>query len=302
MPSATSGPPPRGGMLDAFRHRGYTIFWLGALVSSTGTWLGNLTVPYVLFQQTESAVWIGLASVAQFGPAFLFAPLGGSLADSVDRRLLLLWSQLALGVVAVLMWLQWAAGLHIPLLLIGLLTVFGMINGINNPAWQSLVNDLVPRRDLMSAVTLNSLQFNIARAVGPAIAGVLLATLGASWAFFFNAVSFAVVVVTLLFVRTHASHAVRPGDGGSRGGFRAQWRAAVVYMAGSRAMILAVGLCCVLGVIGNPIFSLTVVFAEDVFRTDPIGLGLLTASLGVGAVLYAVVGAVTRARAASLGR
>jgi MFS family permease len=288
---------PRRGYLSAFRHRGYTIFWIGALISSTGTWLGNLTVPYVLYQQTGSAVWVGIAAAAQFGPAFLLAPLGGTLADTTDRRMLLLWTQAGLGVVTLLMWLQWAVGLHIPLLLVALLTVFGALNGINNPAWQSLVNDLVPREDVVSAVSLNSLQFNLARALGPAIAGVLLASFGATWAFFLNAVSFAIVVVTLLFVRQHASRIMVPAPGR----FAAQWHDALAFITRSKAVLLAIALCCVVGLLGNPIFTLTVIFAETVFDAGPIGMGLLTASLGVGSVLFVIYQALSRSRA-SFGR
>lgn len=297
MTAAAEAPRQWGGSLAAFRHRSYTIFWFGALISSAGTWLGNLAVPFVLYQQTQSAVWVGLAAAAQFGPAFVLAPLGGSLADTRDRRLLLLWTQLGLGIIAVLMWAQWASGLHEPLLLILLLTGFGILNGMNNPAWQSLVNDLVPREDVTSAVTLNSLQFNLARAIGPAAGGVLLATMGATWAFFFNAVSFAIVVVSLLFVRQHPSRSITRAPGR----FASQWKDALTYIGGTRAMILAIMLCCIVGILGNPIFSLTVVFAETVFHTGPIGLGLLTAALGAGAVLYALAGTVLRSRR-SFGR
>lgn len=296
MSAVADIPRPRGS-LSAFRHRGYTVFWVGALISSTGTWLGNLTVPYVLYQQTGSAVWVGVAAAAQFGPSFVLSPLGGSLADNFDRRKLLLWTQGGLGIIALLMWLQWASGLHTPLLLVGLLTLFGILNGINNPAWQSFVNDLVPRVDVVSAVTLNSLQFNLARALGPAIAGVLLATLGATWAFFFNAVSFAIVVVVLLFVRQHHSRIMVP----SGGRFATQWRDALVFIAESKAMLLAIALCCAVGLFGNPIFTFTVVFAESVFDAGPIGLGMLTAALGVGSVLYALVQAFGRLRARSFG-
>jgi MFS family permease len=290
MIATADEPPSHHGSLAAFRHRGFMLFWVGALVSSTGTWLGNLTVPYVLYQQTGSAMWVGLAAAAQFGPAFVLSPLGGSLADNVDRRVLLMWTQAGLGMVAIAMWVQWAVGVHEPALLIVLVTVFGVLNGLNNPAWQSLVNDLVPREDVLSAVTLNSLQFNMARAIGPALAGVLLATLGASWAFFLNAVSFTVVVVTLVFVRQHRSRVRVP----SGRGFLAQWRETVRYMARSQPMLLAIGLCCLVGLFGNPIFTLTVVFAETVYATDAVGLGLLTASLGVGAVLYALAGLIRR--------
>ncbi|MBO0907827.1 MFS transporter [Arthrobacter sunyaminii] len=298
MATPASGPARQGHPFAALRHRGFALFFSGALVSNTGTWLGNLTVPYVLYQNTGSAVWVGFAAAAQFGPALLLSPLGGLLADSLDRRLLLLWTQVAMGGVAVAMWMQWASGLHSPVLLIGLLTLFGIFNGLNNPAWQSLVNDLVPRRDVLSAVTLNSLQFNLARAVGPALAGVLLATMGATWAFFFNAVSFAVVVVTLLFVRPCRT-VVKPAH---RQGFAAQWRQAGSHLASSRPLLLAVALCCLAGMLSNPIFSLTVVFAETVYFTDTVGLGLLTAALGAGSVVYALTGLLAGGRRPDFAR
>lgn len=298
MASIVDDRPRRGGSLAAFQHRSYTIFWIGALISSTGTWLGNLTVPYVLYQATGSALWVGWAAAAQFGPAFVLAPLGGSLADTRDRRRLLMFTQGALGVIALLMWLQWASGLHEPLVLIGLLTLFGVFNGINNPAWQSLVNDLVPREHVLSAVTLNSLQFNVARAVGPAIAGLLLATLGATWAFFCNAVSFGIVLVALLYVRQHRTRTLTRASGR----FIPQWREALGFLATSRPVTLAIVLCCIVGLFGNPIFNLTVVFAEEVFDTGPIGLGLLTACLGIGAVMYATVTAFLRGHGQRVGR
>lgn len=298
MSAVAAAPLPQGHPFAALRHRGYALFWGSALVSNTGTWLGILTVPYVLYQATGSAFWVGLAAAAQFGPALVLSPLGGLLADSVDRRVLLLWTQVCLGAAALAMWVQWASGLHSPVLLITLLTISGVFNGLNNPAWQSLVNDLVPRQDVISAVTLNSLQFNLARALGPALAGVLLATLGATWAFFLNAVSFSAVVVALLFVRAHRAVA-KPS---SRQGFAAQWREAAVYLASSRPLLLAVALCCLVGMLSNPIFSMTVVFAETVYHTDAIGLGLLTAALGAGSVLYALAGLLRRRRQPSFAR
>lgn len=298
MSRTISAPPPQGASFAAFRHRGYALFWAGAMISNTGTWLGNLAVPYVLFQITGSATWVGIAAAAQFGPALLLSPVGGLLADSVDRRKLLFWTQAGLGAIAVLMWLQWASGLHSPWLLIALLTLFGILNGINNPAWQSLVNDLVPREDLVSAVTLNSLQFNLARAMGPAIAGILLAGLGATWAFFFNAVSYVVVVVTLIFVRTYRN--VEPA--GHVRGFVNQWSQALRFLFSSRPLVVAVLMCCLVGFASNPIFSLTVVFAEAVYGVDARGLGLLTAALGIGSVLYALLSLAVRRRTGTFGR
>lgn len=288
----------QSGLFAALRHRSYAIFWVGALISNTGTWLGNLTVPYVLYQATGSATWVGIAAAAQFGPALILSPVGGLLADSVDRRVLLMWTQAGLGLVAVLMWTQWASGLHSPWLLIILLTAFGVINGVNNPAWQSLVNDLVPRHEVLSAVTLNSLQFNLARAIGPAIAGVLLAGLGATWSFFFNAMSFVIVVVSLIFVRAYRT--LQKPD--KNLGFIAQWAQALGFLRGSAKLVLCVVLCCLMGFAANPIFSLTVVFAESVYGIDALGFGVLAAALGAGAVFFAMGGLIRRKREAKMSR
>mgnify|MGYP002622529528 CR=1 FL=1 len=264
-------------------------------VSNTGTWLSNLTVPYVLYQATHSAVWVAWAAVAQFAPGLIFAPLGGTLADRRDRRLLLLWAQIGLAVVGFLMWVHWAFGARQPVVLIGLLTLLGFLNGINNPAWQSLVNDLVPRPDVFSAVTLNSLQFNLARAFGPGVAGALLATLGPSWAFFLNAVSFLFVIGALLVVRPHATRQrprVREHPG---------WRDVFGVIRGNPGIQLTILVSVAIGLFANPIFQLTVVFAADVYVVGPVGLGLLTSALGVGSVLFAFAGALRRARS-RLGR
>ncbi|MFD2768048.1 MFS transporter [Micromonospora eburnea] len=134
---------------------------LGALRSNTGTWLCSLTAPYVLYQTTGSAVWVGWAAVAQFAPELIFAPLGGTLADTHPAAVV------GTGRTRRDRPFHAAArafGPQEPLVLVGLLTLFGILNGINNPAWQSLVNDFVPPAEIFSAVTLNSLQFNLARA------------------------------------------------------------------------------------------------------------------------------------------
>ncbi|WP_431710556.1 MFS transporter [Glutamicibacter uratoxydans] len=296
--ASAAGSAPQSGLFAALRHRNYAIFWVGALISNTGTWLGNLTVPYVLFQATGSATWVGIAAVAQFGPVMILSPVGGLLADSVDRRKLLLWTQLTLFIVAALMWLQWLSGLHEPWLLVLLLTLAGAANGVNNPTWQSLVNDLVPRTEVYSAVTLNSLQFNLGRAIGPAVAGVLLASLGATWAFFFNALSFAGVLVALLFVRAYRS-IKKPAKSL---GFAVQWKQTLGYLSRSDILIACILLSCVVGFAANPIFNLTVVFAETVYQTDPLGFGVLAAALGVGAVLFVVGGLFTKMKSVNLAR
>lgn len=265
--------------MKAFRYRDFRIFWIGALVSNTGTWVLNLTLPFVLFELTGSALWVGAAVAAQFLPMFMFSPLGGSVADQYPRRSVLLVMQLAMGVGAALIWLAWVSDLRNPWVLLLLVAVVGALNGVSMPSWQGFVHDLVPREDLLSAVTLNSLQFNAARAIGPAIGGVMLATLGPAWAFGLNAVSYAFIIAALLLVR--AGRGLRVAR--STLPFTRQIRSAVGYIKGQPGIVMALIIAFTVGFFGNPVFSFTVVFAGAVFAVGPVQLGIMNAALGVGA-------------------
>lgn len=265
--------------MKAFRFRDFRIFWIGALISNTGTWVLNLTLPYVLFQLTGSALWVGAAVAAQFLPMFAFSPLGGSVADQFSRRSVLLVMQTAMGAGAGLIWLAWILNLREPGLLLALVAVVGAINGVSMPSWQGFVHDLVPREYLLSAVTMNSLQFNAARAIGPAVGGLLLATLGPAWAFGLNAVTYLCIVVALLAVRAGRGVVVQR----SSVGFVEQISSAIRYIGTQPGIMMALVVAFVVGFFGNPIFSFTVVFAGAVFEVGPVQLGLMNAALGVGA-------------------
>ena len=269
--------------MSAFRHRDYLIFWIGALLSNTGSWILNLTVPFVLFELTGSALWVGAAVAAQFLPMFVFSPWGGSLADHFPRRQVLLVMQTFMGVAALVLWALWVADLRDPWLLLGVMAIIGAANGLSMPSWQGFVHDLVPREDLQSAVTWNSLQFNAARAIGPAIAGLLLATLGPAWAFGINAASFGCVVLAIMLVRAgrHALRTVRTS------GVIRQFSDAGRYLTTQPGLILSMLVAGIVGFLGNPVFSFTVVFAGAVFDVGPLQLGLMNAALGVGAFISA---------------
>ena len=287
-PDETSSPTPttaRGirHAARAFRHRDFTIFWLGALASNTGSWVQNLAVPYVLYQVTESAFWVGLATFTQFVPVMLLGPLAGSIADRFDRRKVLLTTQSLMALAALALWAAWASGVRSPGAILALVAVAGVFGGINIPSWQSFVNDLVPRDDLLSAVTLNSLQFNAARALGPGIAGILLASLGPSWAFFLNGISFVFVLGALLAVRNRQVAL----ETALSGGFLRQFRRAMAYTRRQPGILIGIVVAILVGGLGNPVFQFTVVFAAEVYDVGPLGLSLLNVSLGLGAVLAA---------------
>jgi hypothetical protein len=246
--AGTGGAPAAGAVpaqglrhaVRAFRHRDFAIFWTGALASNTGSWVQNLAVPYVLYQLTESAFWVGLATFTQFIPAMVLGPLAGSIADRYDRRKVLFVTQSLLALAAIALWGAWVGGVRDAWAILALVALSGVFAGINIPSWQSFVNDLVPRDDLLSAVTLNSLQFNAARAIGPGIAGILLATLGPGWAFFLNATSFVFVLGALALVRTRQEARSAP----LTGGFLRQFRRAMRYTRQSAGILVGMVVRC----------------------------------------------------------
>lgn len=244
----------------------------------------------MLFELTGSALWVGASVAAQFLPMFALSPWGGALADRFPRRRVLLIVQSAMAGVALLLWGAWVADWRDPPLLLGLMAVIGALNGLSMPSWQGFVHDLVPREDLMSAVTFNSLQFNAARAIGPAIAGLLLATLGAAWAFGINAASFGAVILAIVLVRAGRHLASHPRTAG----VLSQFAAAARYLRTQPGLILSMLVAATIGFLGNPVFAMTVVFAGAVFDVGPVQLGLMNAALGVGAFIAAPVVAGSR--------
>lgn len=269
--------------MRAFANRDFRIFFLGALASNSGNWLQNIAVPYVLYDLTGRSLWVGLASFAQFIPAFALGPAGGSLADRADRRRVLLVCQGLMAVAALALWGAWSLEWREPWLILALTALTGVFSGLMVPSWQSFVPMLVDRADLPSAITLNSTQFNASRAFGPALAGVLLATSGPGLAFLLNGLSFVAVLAALWMVRPVRSGEVGAGDGEESTGFVA----ALDYLRARTGLVVSIVVAMLVAFFGNPVTQFTVVFAGEVYRAGPRVLGLLAAAVGIGAVLIA---------------
>ena len=270
--------------LRALRHRNYRRFWLGALVSNSGTWLQNLTVPYVLLEITDAAFWVGLAAFAGIFPAMLLGPVAGNLADRFDRRVVLVIGQSLAALAAGLLCAAWVAGVRSPGAIVALAALGGVISGFTLPTWQSFVPTLVEASDLPSAISLNSLQFNIARAIGPAVGGALIAALGPGWAFGLNAASFGAVLVALALVDPRSTRQDRDPQPIIRG-----FVESIRYIRLQPGIIAGIVLAAVVAFLGFPVASFVVVFAKQVYDVEPWALGLLSALLGAGAILAAPI-------------
>ncbi|MCB1015026.1 MAG: MFS transporter [Acidimicrobiales bacterium] len=265
----------------AFHHRNFALFWTGAVLSNTGTWVQNVTVPFVVFQLTGSAGWLGVAGFAQLFPAWLMGPLGGVVADRFPRRTVLLVTQSAMAVLALAEAAVWAAGVRNAVVIVGIVAVSGVVAGLNIPSWQAFVSELVPREDLLNAVTLNSAQFNASRAFGPALGGIVLATSGVTWAFLVNGLSYVAVIAALVLIRVPVIATRRTG----RPRVLAEFAATIRYTRTKPGIVTCILVVIALGLFGSPVFTLLVVFADDVFGVGRGLYGLLGAALGLGAIL-----------------
>ena len=280
MASVAASRPSRGAAIAALRHRNFALFWTGALVSNIGTWIQTITVPYVIYKTTDSAAWVGFAGFCQFIPGVLMGPWSGAIADRFNRRRVLITTQTALAFCALGLWAMWEAGVRSPAALVAVVFATGVINALNVPTWQAFVTELVPKEDLLNAVTLNSAQFNAARAIGPALGGVILATLGPSWSFLLNAISYIAVIVAVWLVRVPVRAAMRTGQHVLK-----DFVDACRYVRRHRGILTCILLVFAVAFFANPMLQLSAVFADGVFGAGAAGLGVLTASFGIGAVV-----------------
>jgi MFS family permease len=277
-PGASKPEPP--GIFAALRHRNFLIVWLAAIVSNAGRFFQAVAVPLVIYELTDSAGWVGLAGFAQLLPTALLGPLAGALADRYQRRRILIVTQSMQAAASMLFVVLWFAGVREPMAYIAASVLAGASAGLNLPAWQAFVSELVPRDTLMSAITLNSAQFNLARLLGPLGAGVVIRVWGPGWAFLVNAASFttiiiALVAVTVPYVDRDRSQRMRP------------WREFVDAFRFSRTrpgIITAIVTVVPIGFFGLASQTMSVALAEEVFEVEA-GFAQMLFAAGLGAVI-----------------
>ncbi len=280
----------------ALRHRNYRLFFSGQLISLVGTWMQGIAESWLVYRLTGSAALLGVAGFASQIPVLFLATIGGSVADRYNRHRILVVTQTASMILpltlAALVFTGRVQVWHVFALAAGL----GIVNAFDVPARQSFVVEMVGKEDLVNAIALNSSIVNAARAIGPAVAGILMAAVGEGWCFLINGVSYIAVITGLLMMKlpprlqtdrppaafAHVTH-----------GFR-YVRATMPV----RDLLLMVGL---VSFAGMPYSTLMPIFAQDILHGGARGLGLLMASAGVGSLCGALALA-SRSTVRGLGR
>jgi MFS family permease len=218
-PAATEAPPFSSDLpwwarpFRALRHRDYRLYFLGQLVSVVGSWVQTTALMWLAYRLTRQSQWPALVATAQILPTFFLGAWGGALADRVAKRALIFGTQAALLVLALLLAALVLSGHATPWHLLAISLAAGVVNALDLPARLSFVMDMVGRQDVVNAVALNSLLFNAARVVGPAVGGLMLTSLGPGHCFLVNGLSFVAVLVALAMMNVNGTSPVpaRPG-------------------------------------------------------------------------------------------
>ncbi|MFN2308379.1 MAG: MFS transporter [Gammaproteobacteria bacterium] len=265
----------------AFRHRNFRLYFLGQLLSLHGTWMQSIAQAWLVYRLTDSSFMLGLVSFLNLVPVLLLGLFAGAVADRYSRfRLFWVTQTLAMLQAFLLGALTLGGAVQVGHVLV-LAAALGVIHAFEIPARHALVASLVERAELSNAIGLNSSLFNLARFLGPALAGALIAAFGEGPVFVINGLSFLAVLLALAAMRPRPAMHLRSGEsGGALAGLRFAWRQV--------AFRYALGLVALISLFGTPYLVLMPVFAREVFGGDAPQLGLLVGAAGLGALLAAL--------------
>ena len=275
-------------MFHSLRSYNYRLWAGGALVSNVGTWMQRIGQDWLVLTVLthHNATSVGTVMALQFGPALLLLPVTGFVADHLDRRKLLLFTQGAAGLLALGLGVLTVAGVVQLWHVYGFALLLGIVTAFDAPARQAFVSDLVNDDDLANAVALNSASFNAARMVGPAVAGLLIAAVGEGWLFMINAGSYAAVLVSLWFLRVHELH-VESRPERTRGSMLAGFR----YVWQRPDLVVVLVMLALLGTFGFNFAIFISTMSVTVFHGDASQYGLLTSSMAAGTMSGALLSA-----------
>ncbi|HEX6085600.1 MAG TPA: MFS transporter [Thermoanaerobaculia bacterium] len=290
-------PPPekRSGLartFSALHYRDFRLLWFGAFTSTTGTWMQTVAQGWVVLHMTKSAFLLGVDGFLSTGPMLIFSLFGGVVADRIDRRKIMLFSQyMQMSFAFILAWLIWTGTVQVwHILLLSFLT--GSAQSFSGPSYISLLPLLVKREDMPNAIAMNSMQFNLARVIGPTLAGLALAAWGAAVCFAVNGLSFLAVILSLLLIRT--PQVARTEE---RSGIMDEMRAGFRFVKQRPKLMVLTFLAFAGTFLGMPIITLMPFYTTKIFGLEAKGYAWMMTTYGLGSVAGALLVAATAHRA-----
>jgi MFS family permease len=267
----------------ALRHRNFRLFFGGQTISLVGTWMTRIATAWLVYRLTKSALLLGTVSFAGQIPTFIFAPIAGVIVDRHDRRRVLVWTQtLAMVQSLLLAWLTLAHRINITEILV--LSAFqGLINAFDMPGRQAFMVQMVEdRKDLSNAIAINSSMVNVARLVGPSLAGLVIAVSSEGWCFLVDGISYIAVIVSLLMMHVPATAMKRAVTS-----MFEQMREGWTYVSSFMPVRTILILFALISLMGMPYMVLMPIFAASVLHGGPHTLGFLMGAAGAGALVSA---------------
>src|SRR5438105_9153279 len=273
----------------ALRHRNFRLFWFGQLISLIGTWMQTIGQAWLVLELTHSAWLLGVVGALQFLPVMLLALFGGVLADRLPKRRVLLFTQSSAMVQAFILWILVATGQVQLWHVLVLASMLGLTNSVDMPTRQAFVGEMVGREDLPNAIALNSSLFNMARVLGPALGGLLIAWLGVAPLFLLNAISFLAVIIGLVMIDQRTLYALpsRRTDDQKLSTFQSL-REGLFYVWHMPTVLLVIAVIGVIALFRINFNVMLPLFATDVFHAGPVGYGFISAAYGLGALFSAL--------------
>jgi MFS family permease len=270
-------------MFRALKHRNYQYFFVGQLLSLIGTWMQSVAQAWLVYRLTDSTVLLGLISFSGQIPVFLLATLGGAIADRYNRqRILQITQTIAMILATVLTILTLTGAIEVWHIFV-IAALLGLTNAFDIPTRQAFIVDIIERKDLTNAIALNSSMFNGARIIGPAVAGLLVASVGEGWCFGINAVSYIAVLTGLFLIRIETQR--KTAAAGSAISNIIEGFKFVAKTSPIRSLLLLLGL---VSLMGSPYAVLMPIFADQILNGGASGLGILMGASGVGALAGAL--------------
>ena len=264
----------------SLRARNYRLFFLGQIVSISGTWMQGIAQAWLVLQMTGSGTVLGLTTGLQFLPLLLFGPWAGVVVDRVDKRRVLLFTQSTAATLALLLGAITALGVVQLWMVLALAFAFGCVVAIDNPARQSFLLEMVGPEDLPNAVTLNSVVINAARAIGPAVGGLVIAAVGVAACFFVNGVSYVAVLGALAAMRPEELHLGKRAVRGPK-----QLREGLAYVWRTPALRVPLLVMAAVGTLTYEFHVTLPLLAKFTFGGGPLAYGIISAVMGAGAVI-----------------
>lgn len=269
----------------AMKHKNFRYYWIGMCVSVIGTWMQNIAQPWLAYTLTSSPFLLSLVGALQFTPVLLFSLFAGVIIDKIPKKSLLIITQSSSMIITLVLSILVKSG-HIQYWhILVMSTLLGIVNALDMPTRQAFIIELVKKEDLMNAIALNSTLFNLARIIGPALAGIVMGQLGIFYCFLINSISYAAVLISLIFIKPDAVEM----ENQPKENVLKDIGEGLRYILNHKQILYCILLVGIIGTFAMNFTVLVPVFADKILKQSETGYGFLMSFMGIGSFMGAFI-------------